>query len=735
MFETAGAPTIVEPARSIVWLVLLPLLSAIAAGVLSLGRRPRDRLAAGVSIAATGGWLALAIFVAWRLFVLPHGRVLAQHVAQLARLGQLDVALDLAVDPGGAALSAVVAFVGFASVLHAAWTAEEGLASRVGFTSLLGAAATLVVTTDAWPFVVVGLELALLASWGLSRGGSRRRVGVALAGDASIAIGTVLLFWSLGGSFTPFGFSPDAQPRYALVAATNREAPEGRATLTLTSHAGALVVADDGPPLPGEPLRAPFTATLEPGSYSFRIQAGVASADSVVSHVSLAPSRAYVLVPYGPTASLRALADELEIPRPLALGQGTARALLATRTIFYVRVGTIVTWLVFLGALLRLALLARSGPARFGVALEVVPILVVALRVAPIVEASWPSIAALGIVVAAAAVVFAGDAAAASDPQHAVRGALAALVAVALSAILAGDASSAVVVAIAAVLGASAAACGATGDGDVRWLGVACAAMTGLLPGAGVSTGVTAALAAEVASGRGSLAAALSVVAMILVAAALFRMYGARIGVAAGAGGLVPRVVVAALAIASLAGGAALGVATTPFGGRTAPLARGLVAATSSAIDGAPRLFAVAAAASVVAAGLGLLLARRASEGAAPRWLEVLGLPARVAARAASAVGAVARRGEGAVASMDDDVLDDVFGVVASAAVRVGAFLRRGDSLAARVTDAGIERAGVAVMARLRLDDPRARDLARTGLVLAMVVLLGVIVLSSVLLG
>jgi hypothetical protein len=738
MFETAGAPTIVEPAGSIVWLVLLPLLGAIGAAISALGATPRDRLAARIAIAVHGGWLALAVAVGVRLALMPPGRMLTQHVAQLARLGQLDLTLDLALDPASAALTVLVAFVALASVLHATWSCDEGLTSRLGWTSLLAAGVTLVVVADTWPFIVIGLELAVLGSWGLARGGSARRLGVALAGDASIAVAAGVLFWSLGGSFSAAGYTPDAQPRYALVAVTNQSAPAGKSTLTLSSYAGALVVADDGPPLPNEPLRAPFTVVLDPGTYSFRIQAGVASSDNVVSHVALSAGHAYVLVPYGPTASLRALGDELVVPRPASLGQGSARAVLASRAILGVRVTTLVTLLVALGALLRLGLLARTGAPPVAFALEAIPVVVVVMRVAPLVDTAWPSSTALATAAAAVAVVCAADAAGAREHQRGARASLAAIAATAVAAVLAGDVAGALTITVASVLAASAATCAAAGDGDVRWLGVACAAMTGLLPGAGVSAGQASAMAAEVASGRGVPAASLTAAALALVALALFRVYGARIETGRTTGGHAgPRVVVATLAIGSLAAGAALGVATTPFGGHAAPLARRLVGTTSLAIDNAPRLFVGTIGATILAAAFGLLVARRSSDAEGPpRWLAVLELPGRLAARGAAALGALARRVEGAVASMDEHVLDDVASVVAQAAIRAGALLRRGESLgSSAVWEKTVDRAGVAVLAKVGLDDPRVQDRVRTAVVLVMVALLGLVVLSSVLLG
>ena len=720
MFETAGAPTIIEPDGSIAWLVLLPLWSALAC-VLTTFRRSgtrasRDRVAATVTIAAHGAWLSLAIALSLRLVFMPSGRTLFQHVAQLARLGQLDLTLDFALDPTAAALSVLVSFVGLASALYTSFTAvrsasdEAEVVPRLGWISLLGAAVNLVVISETWPFVVAGLELALLATWGLSRGASSRRVGLALAGDALVAIAGVLLFWSLGGTFSPFGYTPDAQPRYALVAATNQEAPAGKSRLTLSSYAGALMVADDGPPLPNEPIKSPFSIILEPGNYSFRIQAGVASSDNVVSHVALAPGHAYVLTPFGPTSSFRALSDEIVVPRPSALGQGSARAVLATRTVLGVKTSVFVCWLTMIGLLMRLALLARHGPPRVAAALEAVPVIAVALRVAPLVEPTLFSTGLLAVVAASVAVVLAADAAAARDPHRAVRGALAAVTALAVVSVVVGDSPSAIVLAVAVVLGAAAATCGAAGDGDPRWLGVACAALTGLLPGAGISAGTAALLTTGLAQAElPKIAAAISVVALALVSLAVFHVYGARIN--SGARGhkqIGARGVVAVLSVASLSVGAALGVATSPFGGRAAPIARRLVVGASTVIDGSPKLFALGLLATIGAAVFGMLTAHRASDKGAG-WLAVLDLPGRACGRAVGLVGAAAQRVEVGVASIDEHVIEDMIGITASVAHRI----RKPTAPA---------------------DGGKLRDRLRLGALLLLICLLGSVVLSSVML-
>ena len=132
MFETAGTLTIVELTSSLVVLVLLPLLWAAFAAVAAL-RGTDGRMAARAAMIAAGGTLGLAVLHAVRAAQHPPGHIAHQHVATLARIGQLDVAIDLVRDPTSVTCALLAAFLGFAAVLHAAWTAPAGLAARLAW--------------------------------------------------------------------------------------------------------------------------------------------------------------------------------------------------------------------------------------------------------------------------------------------------------------------------------------------------------------------------------------------------------------------------------------------------------------------------------------------------------------------------------------------------------------------------------------------------------------------------
>src|SRR6187399_85018 len=98
MFETAGTLTIVELTSSLAALVLLPMLWAFVGGIAAV-RGKGGRFAMRVAVAASGGTFALAVAHAVRAAQTAPGHVAQQHIATLARIGQLDIALDLVRNP------------------------------------------------------------------------------------------------------------------------------------------------------------------------------------------------------------------------------------------------------------------------------------------------------------------------------------------------------------------------------------------------------------------------------------------------------------------------------------------------------------------------------------------------------------------------------------------------------------------------------------------------------------
>lgn len=739
MFDTAGTLTIVELVSSLLVLVLLPLVWSALAAFVAL-RRVGAKLAEGVAMATSAATLVLAIVHAVRASQLPAGRIAVQHVTQVARIGQLDLSLDLARDPTSAALALLIALLALAAVLHAVWTAERGLTARLAWVGLATSATLLVVLADGFVGVALGLQLATLAGWALAGGRAGRSLGLALAGDTVLVFAGSVLFWGLGGTFGVSGYTPDPLPRFALVLLPDAPRADGEATVSLTSYQGASVSSDEGPPLPGEPLLSPFTVSLDPGNYSFQIEAGVATSELLVTHVTLAPGRAYTLAPYGPTTSFLNLGDQLAVPRPSPSGPTSVRSTIASRSIGGIRVPIVLGVGVALAVLLRLALLSRKERSGVAFTLEAIPPIAVVLHFAPLVE---PGIAAaIGIVPALAAVALAADAASSRSRPRSLRAALAALVAVAVASVLLGETAAAITIVIAASTGTAAASAAVEIEGDVRWLGVTCAGLAGILPGAGVSPGLVAAVTGAFgASGAnrwaGGVVAPLLTIAVILCAMAHFRVYFTAIcrkGPPLGPPGARAQVIF--LAVASTLCGAALGVGTSPFGGHTVPLARRLVQ-RQGGLDGVPRMAVAALVLSIGAAVIGLAAARRASRTSAPpSWLNGLGGPALLVERAGSTAVELLRFFVRSVVIMNEDVIDDATEVVASGFSFMGLLIRRGEAAVARGTVGRVVARGAdELVVRTGMDHPLGLERVQLGLLIGMVAILGLVVLSSVALG
>ena len=752
MFETAGPLAIVQPVLVLLGLVALPLLWAlVASGFASTGVRPRGRTAEGVVAPAVAIGCALSTFVlaavlGVRLALLPRGHVLVQHVAQLARLGQLDLAFDLALDPRGATFAIVVSLVACASVVHTVAAARPGLAAKLAWTGFVTTGAMLVCVGDGFAPILVGLGVLSLGAWGLSRGAHSGPNVASLAGNVSVLLGFVFLFWSLGGAFGPEGYDPDGAPRFVLVTTSTPSEQPDKATLAMTTHVRALVSSDDSD-LPQEPIVSPFSIAIEPGIHTLRVQGGTASGDVVVPRVAFVAGRTHGLPPYGPTASLRVLDDQLAVPR-LAPNGGAAsvRAALAARTINGLRASAIVLLLVLGGALAHLhALASRRGPSALASVLEVVPAAWLALRLAPLVDPTAADGALVVLIGGGSAIVLAARASCVDDGHKALRGVLAAAGAAAVAATGLGDASAALILATTSMLATSAALAAIEARRDARWLGMACAGAVGLLPGAGASPGyilTTIAALGSATSGdavwalfAGAVAAAL-LAASLLVALAAFRVYDAviRASVRDPGHSRVQGAVVIVLAVLALVVGVALGAGTTMFGGHVVPLGRQIAGAAAIAT---PRAMAGAGVVlSLAAAAFGVLLARHASASTSPpRWLLALGRPYAVLAWTASGLGHGAQFLQRSLAALDRDVVEDVPAAIRDVIVRSArGIVRLGQKLSGKV-DAPLDRAAGAIVVKLEMDDPASAERARTIALLVMVALLGLVVLSSLLLG
>jgi hypothetical protein len=744
MFETSGSLAILQPVLGLVALVVLPLVWAVAAAFSVRPRRgPYGVAGPTIAITCAVGTVALAVVLVARLALLPRGYVLVQDIAQLARLGQLDLSFALAVDPRNGTFALLIALLACASALHTSWSARvrrrqadagDGRppadpAAALAWTGLATAGAMLACVGEGFVPLLVGLGLLSLGAWGLAAGSDATADTTALAGNVSVLLGFVFLFWSLGGSFGSAGYDPDGAPRFVLVTTPARvDAP--KAALSMTTHAGALVSSDDAN-LPGEPIVSPFNVLVEPGVYTLRVRGGPASADIVVPRVALAAGRTHVLAPYGPTTSLRVLDDQVAVPRLTSPGVTVSvRALLASRTIGGLRASAIVLLLVVGGALAHAhALASRRRVAAPAAILEAVPAAYLALRFAFLVEPASADGALVAVLGVGSALLLGAKAACVEDADRAMRCVAAAAAAAGVVAVGAGEPAAALVLSSTGLIATAAALAAVETRRAVRWMGVACAAAVGVFPFAGTSAGYIHAVAAAIAStARGTvgwavfsaLVAGAIVVTAALTALASFRVYN---WVAAREPGTSRgrAAVVVGLAVISLVVGAALGVGTSLFGGSIVPLACRVV---GSAPVAAPLPAALAAVGlCLIAAGGGLVLARRVSTSShAPPWLLALGRPYAVLGWAVATIGQGARFLQRSVRAMDRDVVDDVPLAFRDLALRVAGLFRRR------------ERAGGAVAAGLEMGEPRSLERVIAVSSFVMTVLLAAVVISSFLL-
>jgi hypothetical protein len=715
MFETAGNLAIAVPVLTLVGLVLLPLLWALAAAL-----SPR-RLAKPTAVLGSIATLGLVVSLSVRLARVSAGHVLVQHVAQLARLGQLDLTVDLALDARGAAFAVVIAVVACGS---AAFTSlyREAPASRLGWTGIVAAGAMLVCTGDGLAPISIGLGLLSLGSWGLHRGTEARGSVVAFAGNVSILLGFVFLFWALGGSFGPEGYDPDGAPRFALVTTNTPSVAPDKATLSMTTYAGALVSADDAD-LPNEPIVSPMSVVVPAGVYTLRIQRGGASSDVVVPRVALVAGRTHVLSPYGPTTSLRTLDDQLAAPRNSPAGGITSvRSVLAGRTVAGLRASAVVLLLVLGGALFHLfALAGQRGPSALAGVLQALVAPYFALRLAPLVEPTGADDSLVVLLGGAVGLVLAARASGVDDPSKALRGVAAASAAAAVAAAGLGAPSGVLLLVCPSVVAASAGLAAVEAESDPRWLGVASAAAIGLLPGSGASCGLIVTVSAALASAaKGTVVWAVFSAGLALVLAAVaalaslaaFRPFEEATA-SKRSGGAAVVVVLASVALLS---GVVLGVGTTSFGGHVAPLVERVTGAP--AVTATRGMVVAAVMLTIVATASGAAASRRVRAGAAaPGWLVTLGRPYAVVLSAASGIGEGARFLERSVRAMDREVIaylpETAVGVVERAVQGIGRGGRRLETDAAE------------------LDDTRRAERFHTAAVAMMVALLGLVVLSS----
>jgi hypothetical protein len=322
------------------WTIVAPPLLAFAWHV-ALGRRRATRASGETEMARAvvlSRGIGIASMLAVTVATVAHEVLIARTIAgpralfeplvRCARIGQLDVGIDLLFDRFSAVACCLVCVValGVAGLLArnpptpGDWRAWAWLELTVGGALLASVADGFVATAVGWTLVVAA------ATWIASWSDGRAAAVIATRGAAGIATLTIaasLLFWGFGGAWWEAEYLPDPGLRFAAMRsdeespgatpqATDEDPDEpGPGSITLTSMPGASVFIDEART---PAMRAPFVrAALPAGSHVLRVHPGGATADVAVGPFTLGSGETITLVQFGPTLSFREMATQLVV--------------------------------------------------------------------------------------------------------------------------------------------------------------------------------------------------------------------------------------------------------------------------------------------------------------------------------------------------------------------------------------------------------------------------------------
>ncbi len=190
------------------WIVIWPLLGVL--GNLLIPRRSFVRLWAPAMV---GLAFVTALVAVWRLWMLPPGAVLVDHVYRWMAVGNLHVNVDLSVDALSAVMVLVVTGVGcLIHVYSTGYMAEDrDVARYFTYLNLFTLSMLLLVLADNLPLLFVGWEGVGLCSYLLigfwyekteNASAGKKAFVVNRIGDACFLLGLFALFWGLGAQGT-----------------------------------------------------------------------------------------------------------------------------------------------------------------------------------------------------------------------------------------------------------------------------------------------------------------------------------------------------------------------------------------------------------------------------------------------------------------------------------------------------------------------------------------------------
>jgi NADH-quinone oxidoreductase subunit L len=320
-----------------------------------------------VALSAMLGAFAVTVYHVVQLVSLkPDHRYLLSHVWRMARFGLLDINFDFAMDPLSGLMCCIITGVGSLIHVYASSYMENDpdYWRFFAWLNLFVFSMLLLVLGDNFFVMFFGWEGVGLCSYGLigfwwkdykkATAGMKAFV-VNRIGDFGFITGLAMLFWGLGGAWTPESdYAPDLDQRFVAAAPAGEEAaaseereeepggPEGsshakaehkdaaqkpesgqkpdttgQGYLTMTAYPGALLYLDDSRTEMkegGKPLTPPFVRHQLPGGYhSLRIQPGNGVDDQLVRHVAFGGDKEVIVTLIGPTVTFRQIRDQLAI--------------------------------------------------------------------------------------------------------------------------------------------------------------------------------------------------------------------------------------------------------------------------------------------------------------------------------------------------------------------------------------------------------------------------------------
>ncbi|MGD0676634.1 MAG: hypothetical protein ABSC94_14540 [Polyangiaceae bacterium] len=316
MIDVMGVAPRVVPSGTL-WLMLAPLLGGLTVlgiGATRSGRMPWARhvgvIVVGLSAGACLGHGA-GLALAWPA---EPNRTLVELLPGRIRLGSLSIGLTLSCDRLAAAASGLASLLALVVAIAVASRAKTAESVRVwAWIEIALGGVLLSVLADGLVTLGMGWALAIGAGAWIGSWTDPQRLSAfcsrGAAAMVALLLGSTVLFWGLGGSWSGEDYVRDTRAPIAAIPVGPPSA-EG-SSVTMVTLPGALVFVDD---TRTPTAVAPFAKLLlAPGPHGLRIED---AAEKVVVDFTVPSQGAdYAVISCGPTLSFRELSAALTQPR------------------------------------------------------------------------------------------------------------------------------------------------------------------------------------------------------------------------------------------------------------------------------------------------------------------------------------------------------------------------------------------------------------------------------------